>query len=72
MISNKLISIGYEFIPAVGLCVGWEKGTDYDEMNDNKGPELLLILPLIALNIEFCLFKKKIREEEDTTYLKDN
>ena len=47
MISNKLILVGYEFIPAIGLCVGWEKRTDYTDTVNNKGPQLLLIFPLI-------------------------
>jgi hypothetical protein len=64
MISNKLILVGYEFIPAIGLCVGWEKRTDYTDTVNNKGPQLLLILPFIALNIEFCLFKKTEEEKE--------
>jgi len=71
MLSNKLILVGYEFIPAIGLCVGWEKRTDYTDTDNNKGPQLLLIFPLIALNIEFCLFKKRTMTEKEKEYTKN-
>jgi len=59
---NKLVEINYETIPAIGLCIGFEKGNAETETVVAKGPELLLLIPFIAFKIELC-FMIKIKKE---------